>query len=107
MLEELKELHEEVLAEKDTEILATAVELAFCHETVALQNEQLQQTQCELLSTQSALQSAQSTIAEHQQKLQEQEEEVNELQKSLWKGKRSAQAVLGMLTLGALLTTDD
>jgi len=106
VIEELKELHDEVVAEKDNEILSTQVELAFCNESLAAKDEELHQTKTELMCTQISLQAANASIQESKQILLEKENELSELEKAYHKGKRSAQAIMGMLTLGALLTDD-
>jgi len=135
ILQELKELHEGLLADKDGEILATQIKLAFASESLNQTSEELQQarkvclaflqelsetqkelaakeqelaqTQSVLTETQESLQAANEQVAQHEQTLEEKETKLEALQKSLKQGTRSATAVMGLLTLGALLTGDE
>ena len=135
VLQELKEHHEDLLADKDGEILATQIKLAFASESLNQTSEELQQahkiclaflqelsetqkelaakeqelaqTQSVLTETQESLQAANDQVAQHEQTLEEKETKMEALQKSLKQGTRSATAVMGLLTLGALLTGDE
>jgi len=128
LVDELNELQDEVVVDKDDELFATKVELAFCNEALTQTEEELTQTkqaclsfmskleektaeltktQSELITTKESLEAANATIESNGKLLQEKDEEIDSLEQSLTRGKRSAQAVLGMLTLGAIFTADD
>lgn len=134
VLDELTESHDEVVAEKDEEIFATNVAFAFCTETLALteveletskknfhsllsevtenrmemkaKDEELLQTQSELKLTKESLLAAHTTMVSHEQSLQEKEEEIASLEHAMALAKRSAQAFVGFLTVGALFAND-
>ena len=134
VIEELKESQDEVVAEKNEEIFATKVALAFCTEKLAetevefetskehfhsllseltenrmelkAKDEELLQTQSELETTKESLLAAHAIIALHERSLQEKEEEIASLEQAIVLAKRSAQAFMGFLTVGALFAND-
>jgi hypothetical protein len=134
VLEELKESHDEVVAEKDQEIFATKVELAFCTEKLALteveletskenfhsllfeltenrmelkaKDEEILQTQSELETAKESLLAAHAAVVLHERSLQEKDEEIASLEHAMALAKRSAQAFVGFLTVGALFAND-
>lgn len=134
VLEELKESHDEIVTEKEQEIFATKVALAFCTEEVAVKEVELEnwkenfhsllseltesrmelkvkgeavlQYQAELGTAKESLMAAHATMLSHQQSLQEKDEEIASLVHAMALAKRSAQAFVGFLTVGALFAND-
>ena len=134
VLEELRDTHEQVVVEKDGEILATKVQLAFCTEVLtqtkielesATQNclslalelkvgreeleskaDELSQAQFELETTNESLRAAKTIIVSQLKALEERDEKIASIEHTTALAKRSAQAFVGFLTLGALFTED-
>lgn len=135
VMEELEELHEEMLAVKDEEITATKIQLCFIKEDFATMERELElarnivdkrdealiiskyilvEKEVELSKIKSAwsvtkdsLNTVSSTLMANQYTLQERDEEISALKKSMVSGKRSAQVIAGLLTLGALCSSSD
>lgn len=135
VLDELKELHEEAMAVSEAELLSTKIELGFSKEILWItetnlmqantliawkddelafqqkaiegQEAELSETKTALIETKESLSVVSSSLLTNQGILQGKEEEIAALQKSMVSGKRSAQVIAGLLTLGALCSSSD
>lgn len=134
VMDEMTEFNDEALAVKDEEVLCTKIELGFTNEellrmecewehaqrviatkdveltvgrkVMAYHQAQLSETKTALQVTKESLTAVCSTLMTNQAALLKKEGEIAALQKSLTTGKRTAQALAGFLTLGALCAKD-